>query len=673
MSNLKIGFPTYSQRTTATTAQTYGNFADRFRNGNHGDEFTTDATQDDQVIELNPFTSDAPAIPEFIAMQNLYRTRKSGSNLINLTESEAVEWASLGTTQAIPSFGEVEIVSDAIASIQNIPSWQSTVYNYPQGTTANRPSLSCGSELFENQIVCSDNGSLSPWYSANSTRTLESALTPNGYPSYSLTDNATNGFHSIIQNVASLAGQTWRISFVIKAEGLNYIAWLRANSGSSRSFVLDLTTGIASSASNVVVTTEDLGGGWWRVVGTGADVNTATNANWRINAGTTSSTFSYPGSSTKAFSMGEAVFQVLGADDVYIPTRAYKKMRGANGACGISFDGDNDSLGPPTSSPDTWKVSNTNGLWGGAVIRLQPGQFSTKTICQTATGSDHRIYWYVTTAGGVAVYVHNGDANYIARTAPDGTVVPGQTTVLSFNYTGGTAATDIEIFKSGVQVDTASLTGGSYTTPGAGSGLIIGGTSSNFFSGEIFEFQFINQNFDPSTFNADWAASRVALYVTTPLLTDSYLEEDDTTRDQRDQLYLISAVGRDLSLRLSTQARGERADTQYPIGRPIMGDWFEFSRDPLPTQRELLDYGNGRYRQPVLTLTLDWDDLTNAEIEEFVELLSLYQNTSPVVVYTEVLGVLRDRLFDIMWISSMTREEVSHNSNNISVTFRRAI
>lgn len=74
-----------------------------------------------------------------------------------------------------------------------------------------------------------------------------------------------------------------------------------------------------------------------------------------------------------------------------------------------------------------------------------------------------------TTGSNLQFRIHTDIANYIGRTAPNGTISTNVWTHIGLSWTGGSTNASCKIYVNGTQADTADDAGGSFTSPSSSS------------------------------------------------------------------------------------------------------------------------------------------------------------------------------------------------------------
>jgi hypothetical protein len=438
----------------------------------------------------------------------LFTTYGSGGDAVVGTDWTPLTYTVLANTTAATGWGIGDPagsgwVSVEVRNLQMRVSTTSSTYvattttpiyaaGYPatQGTAANRPILS-GASNEENLTLESERLSVTGfpyWTLSNVTVTADAIVAPDGnLTADKVVETAATGVHRAWTGAYPvITGVSYRASVYAKA-GERDRFQMRANTGAGEYalIIFDLTNGTVVQTTAGVGTIEAVGDGWYRCTGTGTSAATG-NAETYFNLVESGTTINYTGDITKGLYLWGVQSSVAAADTTYVSTTTWRKWRGINGNRVPVFDGSNDSL---TTS---LAVNPTGGMWGIAVVRSTNAAANGRIFAAFPGTASDRMALSITSAGSIQAYIQNGVTNYIGRTAPNSTITANATTVVSFTYDGGTAASGIKIYKNGVQVDTGDSNGGVYTVPTAGANLTIGSRSAidGYFNGYLLPAAF---------------------------------------------------------------------------------------------------------------------------------------------------------------------------------------
>jgi hypothetical protein len=200
----------------------------------------------------------------------------------------------------------------------------------------------------------------------------------------------------------------------------------------------------------------------------------------------------HTGNGTDTMLIAAPRFQLDSSDSTYLATTTFPQYAGLNNNQAFVYDGSNDSLATNLA------VNPTGGMAGIAVIRsngnfaAQTQQIASALLSGSATT---RLETYLTAQAGFRVNIHNAApyTSYIGRVSADNAIVANQVCVLSWTYDGSINATGIKLYKNGVQIDTTSVSAGTYAVPTAGANLVLGNTANAAlgFNGYILDQIFV--------------------------------------------------------------------------------------------------------------------------------------------------------------------------------------
>ena len=186
----------------------------------------------------------------------------------------------------------------------------------------------------ENLILQSQTLTAGSWGSTNATVTADTAAAPDGTTTAdTVTDTIAAQAHVHAQNIVTVAGLSYTLSFFLKASTNNF-AIVTLSSTTAQNYIsaiVDLTSGVitqtstGTSATAGVLYSESVGNGWHRVVITGSCTAGFTRAEMGLALAATGNTFAtngrttYTGTGTSIFVWGAQLEQRSTAT-AYTPT-----------------------------------------------------------------------------------------------------------------------------------------------------------------------------------------------------------------------------------------------------------------------------------------------------------------------------------------------------------------
>lgn len=360
--------------------------------------------------------------------------------------------------------------------------------NATQGTDANRPYLTnINSE--ENICLYSKDLSNAAWARTG----IQDVVTATGifHPVTGeevclVKENASNGEHGLqITTTNVVIGKTYIFSKRFKAKEKTYAGFaVYSNGFGSTTFIrANLSTGVIESVTgNGIFNIYSEGDGWYLITcQRTASATAAAQFGGRLNI---SNNYTYTGTLNDGLYMTAGQIREMGTSSNYLSTITIPKYAGLNTNSGLLFDGGTDGLG--TSLP----VNPTGGMSGFAVFK--PNIANANQVIYSVYPTSARVSFGFDSVGKCEVTVFKDSSNYIGRTTNSGQLVANEAAIWSWTYDGTTSPTGIKIFKNGVQVDTTSITVGTYTVPTAGGNLSIGvhGNGTGWLNGYLYEMLF---------------------------------------------------------------------------------------------------------------------------------------------------------------------------------------
>jgi len=404
-------------------------------------------------------------------------------------DSDAIK-ALPGLTSWFSPNAEVTEVTGAVSQINDLKNTNHAT----QGTAGNRPFLS-RADLSENLVRSTNDTSSGNFGGVN--RAAVQAATVVAAGSFNIQflkeDNTVGNTHQLEVGayLPIVSGISYRVSF--RGYSTNRGVRVRNLDGlGDKSIYINLTTGAAVSTDAGITgfTATSLGGGVYEYsfLLTATSTNLASRVIFYLTNAASSTTTSYNGDNVSGAYLGCVQVQDANATSTYLQnTNAYPLYRGINGNRAMVFDGSNDNL------QTTLAVNPTGGMWGGFAIKVNSLASDMMVCAAYAGGGTDRLLFYVLSTGALLLRVTNGASVYIGRSTAAAALAVGTTSVITWTYDGGTAASGIKIYKNGVQVDTTDNNAGVYTVPTAGRILEIGSRNtgaSQVLNGVLSDFIF---------------------------------------------------------------------------------------------------------------------------------------------------------------------------------------
>ncbi len=272
-----------------------------------------------------------------------------------------------------------------------------------------------------NLLTYSSDYTQSVWTKTNATVTASSNISPDGtLDAQLLTDNSTNGLHSITET-QTLTATPYTFSVYAKAGSITYMKMSLATSGTN-GVIFNLSTGayVSNDSGFTYTTPQSVGNGWYRY----SITYTGTAASYvaQILLCSNSTTFSYVGTGQSAYFFG-AQLEATAFTTSYIPTVASQVTRAQDFA---TMTGTNFS---------SW----FNSQQGTVYCSFDTASVSTPAMSYWAIDNNSTVGYYVSRASGSATLTaFEGGAS--ASAGIIGAVNITQQNAYSYNNTSGSLA-----------------------------------------------------------------------------------------------------------------------------------------------------------------------------------------------------------------------------------------
>lgn len=279
-----------------------------------------------------------------------------------------------------------------------------------------------------------------------------------------------------------------------------------------------------------------------------------------------------------------------------------------------------------------------------------------------------------------ALLTHEASSNALTTERHDGTTYvfqqPGGTTwtaavnrVVANLFAGST----VDVYRNGSAIGTGlALNTGSLTFERARLGFQQRGASAaaDFFDGQIGEVLAFSKY--ASSENAAINEYLVTKWVTAPVDVTQDLSSD-LTGDSYFTTFAKTSAYRHWWLQLQSRVGASSVACDYPLGRVLLGEFFDIGRDPVfPAVEQKRSISSGS-RRASRVIEITWEDIVNEKAAEFRSNLEIYRDVSPVVLYETTSQILRSSEHMHAWIKEASIQRVSHNQNRVSVIFEEAI
>jgi hypothetical protein len=238
-----------------------------------------------------------------------------------------------------------------------------------------------------NLFLRSQSLDLSPWTATGATITSDSLVAPDGTTTADLiVESATTDFHHASQNINITAGATYTYSVFLKASARTYVLLAVAGTGITVAISVNLSTGVATSATGSPTSIEckPVGNGWYRASFSYVPGSTASMGHTvRVSADGIWANRSYAGNGTGAIAAWGAQLNT-GPLAPYVPTGALTASSTADVASitGAAFAGIWNQ-GAGTVYSDVMRLS-----------AVPSGQFPRVWQAQGATTADRITFGY---------------------------------------------------------------------------------------------------------------------------------------------------------------------------------------------------------------------------------------------------------------------------------------
>lgn len=657
MTNFLIGYPDIPQNSTIATSETQDSSypTKNLITGSRGKYHQlASATTNSYYIQCDRTST---ASSQYVAIQR--------ANLLKQGNCQA--FSLHGSTQPYSGFGSPTLWLDATRSIMfdslnRVSSWATlagSVNAFTQSTDDNKPVLSRADNR-ENLLRYSEEMDNAAWtlVAANSVIANAVANPLDGQVTADrIRENSAFADHYIYQGNNIGAGTSYTISCYLKSNGRNArIIASGAAISPSAILAVDLSNGsILSSSGGTAYSVDSLGDGWYRANCTFTATGSG-NCDFNIRL-LNGSTAVYLGDGSSGVYAYGAQLRRASTDSTYTLTTSIAAWSGVNGLRALVFDGSNDQL---NSSSALSAIITNSAFTILYVSRLNVTPSVTFGLLEDrngrlTTGVASNEYYVQNDDGGGADFVDTG-VNPSTNTTYVHTL-RHESGNLYIQQDNGTAV-------SVASGNTTSLTGtldvGSFFT-------------GNFWNGYICEILVYNTALSAGDRTTAFEYLRDKWQTAPAAYTDAGFT-GETLYGPRGEDW-ISSFSTTTAYRYwyGVYAPNTSSGSKFPHSKLHFGSWFDFGREPLyPMLQKREAYSSGS-REARYIFECEWQGITDAIAEDFIDKIVKYKDVSPVVLYDAGDYCLNDMRSMHAWLTRVELDKAHHNSNTIRCTFEEAL